>query len=381
MEGKIYFNHGASSVMPTSVVKACIEGVRLSAEYSVNGEARAKCIDVKNRTRRLAAELIGASAGNIAFVANTSTALSLISLAIPWKRGDNVVTATTENPATVVPWQNLRHLGVEVRYLPADRDDLIDLDTLPDYIDKRTRLVALSLVQYSTGQRLDLARVSDLCRKRGILVSADAVQAVGAVPVDVASLGVNFLSAGAQKWMMGPRHIAVLYADDVALDMIRSPIVTESNVADIGAEEEQPTTGIPGLKVHQGALRLEAVPYANFAGLFGLRQALDNICNVGKAALYRRLHDITGELVEGLNALDGRVVSPRGGNEWSGIVSYAPNGPAAKDIVRRLYERGVCIAMRKGRLRICPHYYNTSAEVRRFLSILRKVMMQDRGSR
>jgi selenocysteine lyase/cysteine desulfurase len=375
LKGRIYFNHGASSVLPTSVLNASIEGVRFGADYSFRKSTQDRWREVQHETRRLAAELIGASAENIAFVASTSTALSLISLAIPWKRGDNVITCGVENPATVVPWQNLRHLGVEVRYLPADKDDLIDLNALPGAIDKRTRLVALSLVEYSTGQRLNLRKVADLCRPRGVLVSADAVQAVGAVPVDVKSLGVHFLSAGAQKWLMGPRGIAVLYADDAALDAVRSPIVTESNVLDIGAEEEQPTRGIPRLRIHEGALKFEAVPYNNFAGVCGLRQALRNIRDIGKAFLFERLHDITAELVERLNGLDGRVVSPRGKDEWSGIVSFAPDGVPARDIVRTLRENGVYIAVRKGRLRICPHYYNTPAEVRRFVSILKDAML------
>ena len=370
--GSIYFNHGAISILPMNVLKACVEGVKLGAVYSLGGREKREWLAIREETREMSSELIGASPRNIAFVANTSTALSLISLAIPWRKGDNVVTASVENPATVVPWQNLKHLGVEVRYLPADRDDLIDLDALPGLIDRRTRLVALSLVQYSTGQRMDLRRVVDLCRRRGILVSADAVQAVGAVPVDVKALGVNFLAAGAQKWLMGPLHVAMMYADDRALGLCRSPIVTEDNVPDIVAEEQEATSGIPSLHINEGALMFEASPYHNFAGVCGLHQSLKNIRAMGKANLYRRLHEVTSELVERLGGLDGRVVSPRGEGEWSGIVSFAPRGADPKEIVRRLRRKGVYIAMRKGRLRICPHYYNTSAEVKRFVSLLRE---------
>ena len=370
LKGKIYFNHGGSSVMPTSVVTACIEGVKLGADYSVSSALKERWLEVRNDTRRMAAELIGAAEKNIAFVSSTSTALSLVSLAIPWQAGDNVVTAEVENPATVVPWQNLGHLGVEVRYLPADRDDLIDLGALPALVDDRTRLVALSLVEYATGQRLDIPRVAEFCKPRRILVSVDAVQAAGAVPIDVASLGADFLSFGAQKWLMGPRHIDVLYAGDAAINRVRSPIVTESNVRDIRAEEEEPTTGIPELRINDGALKLEAVPYNNFAGVFGLRRALENVRSVGAPAIGERLHAITSELVEGLGGFDGRIVSPRGAGEWSGIVSVAPNGARASDIAARLRRNGAYVAVRKGRLRISPHYYNTSAEVSELLSML-----------
>jgi selenocysteine lyase/cysteine desulfurase len=374
LRGRIYFNHGAASVPPTSVIRAAAEGVKLALDYSLNPATQRKWSLILAETRAMAAELIGAAPANVAFVANTSTALSLISQAIPWKRGDNVVTATVENPANVVPWQNMRHLGIEVRYLPADKDDLVDLAALPKYLDKRTRLVALSLVGYATGQRLDLKRVVRLCRPRRILVSADAVQAVGAVPVDVKALGVDFLAYGVQKWVMGLRHVGVLYAGDEALRRTVCPIVTESSVADIGAEEEEPTRGAPHLKAPPGALKFEAVPYSNFAGICALRQALLNIRAVGKENLYARVREITSELVAGLEGLGGRVISPRGDSEWSGIVSYAPDGAAPKEIVARLAEMDVHVRVRKGRIRICPHWYNISAEVRKFLAALRTVV-------
>lgn len=376
LEGKIYFNHAASSPMPTSVLHASIEGVTLGADACVSSALKQRWTEARAETRKMAGELIGAPAENIAFTASTSTALSLISLAIPWKNGDNVITSTVENPATVVAWQNLQHMGVDVRYVPANEDDLIDLDALPGLVDKRTRLVALSLVQYATGQRLDMQKVVEFCRSRDILVSVDAVQAAGAVPLDIVSMGVNFLSFGALKWLLGPRHIAVLYADDTALDTVRSPIVTESSVRDIREEEEQPTHGIPQLWIDEDARKFETVPYDNFAGVFGLRQALRNVGSVGETTIDERLRDITDRLVEGLSRLDGRVVSPRGEDEWSGIVAFAPTGFEARDLVTELQRHGVYVALRKGRIRMSPHYYNTHEEVDEFLATLKRAMGQ-----
>ncbi len=370
LEGKIYLDHAASSVVPASVTNACVEGVTVQSEYSLSSESRGRWSSLRHETRKAAADLIGTSPDHIAFVQSTSAALSIVSLAIPWKGGENVVACGIDNPAAVVPWQNLGHLGIELRYLPANRDDLVDLSALPGLVDAQTRLVALSLVQYATGQRLDLARVAEFCRPRGILVCVDAVQAVGAVPVDVGSLGANFLAFGAQKWLMGPRNIALLYADDVALEQARSPIVTESNVEDIRVEEELPTSGVPRLKVGEHALKLEAVPYNNFPGVLGLRQALENIRTIGPTAIHQRVHEVTDELCEALKEFQGRVISPRGDGEWSGIVTLEVTGADPRDLVRRLREEAVYVAVRKGRVRISPHYYNSAAEIRAFLSTL-----------
>lgn len=371
LQGRIYFDHAASSVVPTSVTSACVEGIKVQSEYSLSSASKEAWASLRRDTRRMAAELICASPDHIAFVASTSAALSIVSLAIPWKQGDNVITCGIDNPATVVPWQNLQHLGVEVRYLPANRDDLVDLRELPGLVDANTRLVALSLVQYATGQRLGLESVAELCRPRGILVCVDAVQAVGAIQVDVGSLGANFVAFGAQKWLMGPRNIAVLYADDVALDTVRSPIVTESNVEDIRTEEESRTSGVPRLKLGERALKLEATPYNNFPGVLGLRQALENIRIAGSAAIHARIHEVTNDLHEALKECEGRVVSPRNEGEWSGILSFEVSGVDPRSLVRRLRERGIYVAARKGRLRISPHYYNDADEIRGFLFALK----------
>jgi len=238
---------------------------------------------------------------------------------LPWKRGDNIVTATVENPANVAPWQNLKHLGVKVRYLAAGQDDLLDLGRLPELVDRRTRLVSLSLVGYATGQRLDIRRVLDFCRPRGILVGVDAVQAVGAVPIDVKSLGVNFLCAGAQKWLLGPGTSAYLYADDVAIERSRQPIVTEHSGA---VSEVAPFTDIPRLRLSQGALKFEEIVYRNFPGVFGLRRALSIFQTLGKGFICRQVHRLTDELVAGCGTRQPRCQS-RAEHEWSGIVSFA----------------------------------------------------------
>jgi len=375
LKGKIYFNHAAFSVRPRCVTEASVDGLNLEATNCLDIRYKRRWNDLREETRRQAGELIVAKPRNVAFVSSTSYGLSIVSLALPWKRGDNVVTAAVENPANVAPWQNLKHLGVEVRYLPGDRDDLLDVGRLAEFVDRRTRLVSLGLVGYATGQRLDIGRVAEFCRPRGILVAVDAVQAVGAVPVDVKALGVNFLCAGAQKWLLGPRNIGIMYADDAAIERSRQPIVTEHSGE---MSEVDPFTAIPRLRWNEGALKFEEVSYRNFPGVFGLRGALEVFRRLGKEFIYRRVRGLTDELVSGLQELDGRVVSPRGDGEWSGIVSFALNRASPVKVAEELRKRDVYVAVRLGRIRISPHFYNTSGEIERFLGLLGKAIADSR---
>ncbi|MEK7413910.1 MAG: aminotransferase class V-fold PLP-dependent enzyme [Planctomycetota bacterium] len=379
--GRIYFNHGVISLTPKQVADASCVGVRAGMHMYVDPKVRQKWWDIRSETRAMCAGLIGAKADDIAFVQSTSAALSLVSLSIPWKSGDNVVSATVENPATVVPWQNLSHLGVSVKYAPAGADDQIDVNKVIAAIDERTRVVALSLVEYSTGQRLNIKKICAYCKPRNILVSIDAVQAVGAIPVDVQDLGVNFLSTGALKWLLGPVNIGFIYVDPVTAQLIRSPILTESNVTDIKLEEEESSTGSPPqLNANQGALKLEAMPYLNFPGVYGLHRALTTFAELGKDNIYARIKALTDELIVGLQRMDLRVVSPRGADQWSGLVAFETGGVPTRQVVDQLRARQVFVAMRKGRIRASPHFYNTSAEVRAFLKELAQAMTSSRTS-
>lgn len=371
LKGKMYLNHAAFSVRPRCVTQASADGLNLEAINCLDIRHKRQWNELKEETRRMAGELIGARPENIAFISSTSYGLSLISLALPWKKGDNVITAVCENPANVAPWQNLRDFGVEVRYLPADQDDLLDLRRLPSLIDRRTRLVSLGLVNYATGQRPDIRRVAKYCQPRGILLAVDAVQAVGAIPIDVKVLGVNFLCAGAQKWLLGPRNVGIMYADEVAIERSRQPIVTEHSGE---MSETEPFSDIPRLRLSEGALKFEEISYRNFPGIFGLRRALGVFQTMGKEFIYRRVHGLTDELVAGLRKLDGRVVSPRGDEEWSGIISFALNRASPMKVAEELRKQDVYVAVRLGRLRISPHFYNTSTEIQQFLHLLGKAI-------
>jgi len=369
LEERIYFNHAAHAPVPRSVVLAAAQGLEVGSKVALGGEHWNAYHGTEEEVRRLAACLVGVEAGQIAFVGNTSAALSLVACSIPWKPGDNIVSARVENAANLAPWLNLRDLGVEVRLLPAGQDDRVDLVELRALTDRRTRLVALSAVQYATGQRLDLASVVAFCRPRGILVSVDAVQALGAVPLNAKALGVNFLAAGGHKWLMGLTGMGIFYVDELATGLVRTPVLGEKNIAgETGARERDPE-----LRLFTDAGKFEAGE-PSLAGLYGLGQALRNVEACGLEEISQRLYRLTEQLAEGLRRLDCRVISPRGDEEWSGIVTFEPPGLPAADVVHRLGERAITTAVRRGRVRVSPHYYNTPGEIDTMLTALREIM-------
>src|SRR5262245_3026799 len=175
----IYFNHAAISPPPITTIRAVEAQLR---DVHENGSANFRSwLAVKEQARELLANLLGARPEQVAFMRNTSDALSTVANGIDWRAGDNIVTFRHEFPSNIYPWLRLRDVfGVEVR-MCEERAGRIDLDELESLIDAKTRVVAVSHVQYASGFRLDLQRLGRLVRQRDALFVVDVIQALGVV--------------------------------------------------------------------------------------------------------------------------------------------------------------------------------------------------------
>src|SRR5215475_10757035 len=217
----VHMNHAGISPLPRCVAAAICkfadEGLLLDRAVYQRWEERAEAV------RATTARLIGARPREIAFVRNTSEGLSLVAAGLPWQRGDNVVTVADEYPSNVYPWFGLRRWGVETRLLtrPQLRFGAADVEAL---IDRRTRVVAVSAVDWQSGFRVDLASLAELCRPRDILLVVDGIQAVGALRTDVAPCGVDVLAAGGHKWMLAPEGCGILFISERVIERIH-PVV------------------------------------------------------------------------------------------------------------------------------------------------------------
>src|SRR3954454_2302461 len=203
-----YFDHAA--VAPLSgPARQALAG--WAADRADNGDVHVSSwLRRVEEVRRQAGLLLNADSLDLAFVKNTSEGIGIVAEGLPWRHGDNVVTAADEYPANLYPWLNLAGRGVEVRTVPS-RDGRIEVEDLAAAIDPRTRLVSLSFVEFATGFRNDLDRVGQLCRERGVLFFVDAIQGLGVLPLDVSRTPIDFLAADGHKWLLGPEGAGLLY--------------------------------------------------------------------------------------------------------------------------------------------------------------------------
>jgi selenocysteine lyase/cysteine desulfurase len=320
------------------------------------------------RVRDRMAELLGARERHeVAFVGNTSEALSAVAWGIDWRPGDNVVGPEPEFPSNVYPWTSLAPLGVEYRRVPERRDrdgGRVEPDDLIAAMDERTRILAVSWVQYASGHRVPLAPLAAACRETGALFVVDAIQGVGALRLDVEAAGVDVCALASHKWLLGPEGVGVLYVSDRVVERVRSTRHGWRSVA--GRFDWTTIDPAPA----PGALRFEAGTL-NLLGMHGVGAALDLFLELGPDAIEERVLALAERAARGLEGLGFRLAEPRRApGETSGIVAAHHPERSAKELADGLVERGIAAAERAGRLRIAPHAYNTEDEIDRALGAL-----------
>ena len=358
-ESYAYFNNAAIGPLSKPAAEAMQAQVKVALQHGVHGHSG--WLDDYAGLRNEAAAMIGCSAAEVAITKNTSEGLCAIANGLDWRAGDAVVGLDTDFPANYVPWRELqqRH-GVRFRSLQL-RSGRLELEDL-DQACAGARLAALSYVHFLTGFRWDLAAVGEICRRRGCLLVLDAVQGMGAFPIDVKACGVHALSASAHKWLVGPEGCGVLYVDREVMPQV-APV--EFGWASLEGFEEYR---------HDGALQPSARRYEcgtlNSAGCAGLRASMALLNRIGAEFASHRIHALADNLLAGALSKGYEAAAERTSENGSGIVSVRKSGIDSAGTVRKLLERRVSVAERMGWIRVAPHVYNSPEEIERLVQLL-----------
>ncbi len=315
------------------------------------------------RARRSASRLLGCRPGEVAFLKNTSEGINLVARGLDWRPGDNVVSAEGEFPANIYPWMALAEQGVELRLVP-EREGRIRFRDVRDRMDSRTRVLALSFVEFLSGFRHDVPRLGELCRKRGVLFSLDAIQGLGALRLAVTEAGVDFASADGHKWLLGPEGIALFYCRHKRLELLKTASVGWASVQN--ASDYLPYD----LTLRPEAARFERGT-TNTVGIVGMGAATDLLLSLGVDRVERRIKGLTDRLCRGLERLGAEMLSSRRRGEWSGIVTFRLKEARQGKVAEGLLKRGIVLSHRLGWLRVSPHCYNTDEDIDRLLGQLR----------
>lgn len=354
----VYLNHASVAPLSRRAAEA-MQGLAQDA-LDYGSEHYSHWMAAYEGVRNGAARMINASPGEIAIVKNTSEGIATVAIGIDWKPGDAVVIFEEEFPANLYPWRRLAATkGVELRQL-----SIFDDAQRIDEAAKGARLVAISFVQYLSGYRVNLDRIGEICQRRGCFFFVDAIQGMGAFPIDVQRSRIHALSADGHKWLLGPEGCGVLYISRELQDQVEPVEFGWTNVAKYADYASR------DMSLRPDAGRYECGTL-NTIGCFGLRAAFDFLLEIGVENVRSAVQALGDQVWNGAREIGYETLGVRNQDSGAGIVSVRKPGVESHFIVKKLREAGFATAPRQGWVRIAPHFYISPDDIDALLRMLR----------
>ncbi len=355
----IYLNHAAISPMTFRVRDAVDKYLERRALKGIESYPWANKIAFE--TKGMIADLLHTKSERIAFTLNTAEGVSLLASGIHWEAGDRILLYKYEYPANVYPYLNQRRHGVEIGFMDAE-DHRITLDVIKKYVTPQTKLIALSFVQFLTGFRADVEAIGKFCREKNIIFAVDAIQGLPHSFIDVEKSYIDFLAAGSHKWLMGTEGTAFVYISKRAQELI--------NQSSMGAASVDNPFNFFDFDTDR--LRDDASRYENgtqnFPGIAALNAAMKFHREFGFAEIEKRVLENSAYVISRFKAHGVKVLTPENPSERGGIISVEIENP--EEVLQRLLKKNIVIAVRGGKLRLSPHFYNTEEELRTAMNVI-----------
>jgi cysteine desulfurase/selenocysteine lyase len=360
---KIYCAHAADAPLPQRVADAMRDSIERASS-----DARQYELELAHvaESRKAVARLLGAQLDEISFTGPTSSGLNAIANGLDWADGDEVVCYLDDYPANVYPWLALERRGVKAVLLEPKGIGEITPEIVEQALTKRTKLVALASANFCSGYRIDLEAIGALCAERGVLFSVDAIQTLGAFPLGLDR--IDFLSAGAQKWLLGPSGAGVLYVKKSRRDLLRPTTIGGWNVQSRNFIAQREIEYAPGgQKFEPGAYYHCAI--AGFGAAVGL------LLEVGAAQIAERILSLTEALEREIASAGFEFLSPNDESNRCGILTFRHPKIPTDRLFEALIENDVVVSLRFDRadrswLRVSPHFYNTFDEIGKMAEVL-----------
>ncbi|CAL9634053.1 aminotransferase class V-fold PLP-dependent enzyme [Streptomyces sp. enrichment culture] len=378
----VYLDTACIGIVPQSVARAVRDFVdQVQQVPADSGTAHhGRLNKARDAARPRVAELIGAQPQDIALVESATHGLNVAALALPLESGDVVAMADTEYIQMGVTWSQLARNGVKICRIPHQGGE-ITVDTIDRYLDFDVTALALSSVQWTTGYRADLAKISEMCRDRGIMLIVDGAQHIGAVPFDVSQTPVDVLVSSGHKWLNSPFGTGFLYLSPDIRSRLHRPI-SGFFAANPPARTWGEAFLRPDISPFQeftytdDARAWETGGTSNYPGGVGLSAAVKLILDRGVEYGWECILSLTEHLLEGLRRINVRIVTPQAVDSRSGIVTFT-TGQNDSDVALAAYlsEAGISVSVRyaggAGGIRVSCHWSNTAADVDRLLDAVR----------
>lgn len=315
------------------------------------------------KAREAVATMLAVTPAAIAFTKNTSEAVSLIAYGLDWSPGDNIIVGRQEFPANRLPWESLQQsFGVDIHWVDYNADSCIE-EALLARINRRTRLLTVSSIHYENGYRMDLHTLGAACRQNDVLFCVDAIQSLGATPLDAESCGIDFVCAGSHKWLLAPEGVGILYC--------RPEVMLKLKLNQYGWHMTSTPDHYNNMhwQLATDAQRFECGTM-NTLGLCALDASLSLLLEVGIKNSARLIEGKVNYLLHGINQEHYEIMTPLAATQRGGILTFRHRHQDNRRLYSHLRAHGVRCVMRAGGIRLSPHFYNRQQGLDQVLSYL-----------
>lgn len=366
----IHLNHAGVGPWPKNTCKAVKQFAKDNLKYSTQHISNWE--KVEYQLRCLCQQLINAqSPDDIAFIKNTSEGLSIIAYGIDWHEGDNVIYAKQEFSSNRIIWESLQtRFGVEARCVDLEGASTPE-DGLFSQADKKTRLIAVSAVQFATGLRMNLEMISEFCQKQDILLCVDAIQLLGALPFDLNKVPADFVIADGHKWLLSPEGIGLLYCNPMHRSLLKL------NQFGWHMLENAHNYEARVWQVANSAKRFECGSLNNL-GIHAMHASLDLILKIGLETIYKYISRNISYIYELARKLDLIIISNMELERRSGIITVKSSNTDNKQLYKSLLKENVLCAFRNGGIRLSPHFYTGLHDIDNAIDLLTQKIQSTR---
>jgi selenocysteine lyase/cysteine desulfurase len=360
--GLIYVNHAAVGVLPVATRDALHAMIDDHAARGVLGTASRELSLPAYRSR--IAEFVGATGEEIALLRNTGDGATVIAQGLDLGPGDEVITGANEFGANAYPWLALRERGVRVTLIGAPHERMTP-QVLRRYISSRTKVVSVSWVTFDDGYRHDLAALAEVAHADGAFFAVDAIQGLGAFPLDVRDTNVDAIYAGGAKWLMALQGVSFLWLRANLLERVALRLPGWRSVEDIWNFLDYTQPPAPNATRYEGGT-------PNILGALSLATSMDILANAGLDRIGAHVLALTDRLTEGLQSRGWTIAGDRSTDDVkSGIVTFRRDDVDAVALGKQLQrDHGIVTTYRTTGIRVAPHGHNTAEDIDAILDAL-----------
>ncbi len=358
----IYLNHAAVSPWPVRTAKAVQE---FAGENMIEGSLQyPEWLKKESELRRQARLILNAASVNdIALLKNTSEALSVVAYGLDWKEGDNIVSSDQEFPSNRIVWESLSSRGVEFREADLGSSSSPE-DSLFSLVDKKTKLITVSSVQFASGLRVDLKKIGEFCREKSILFCVDAIQSLGALQFDVQDIHADFVMADGHKWMLGPEGLAIFYTKSESREKLTLNQFGWHMVEAHGDFDRR------DWEMAGSARRFECGS-PNMLGIHALHASLSLLLEMGMEHVEKEVLRRTEYFIEKILANDDlELITSDAENRYAGIITFKKNNIYNEGLFQYLIDNNIFCACRGGGIRLSPHFYTPVTQLDQALDFI-----------